>query len=363
MAITLRPYVENIAEVLEDYDQIRLYRDTSPTGEFATLAATVTLVEDQEEYEAEDSSGTAANWYRYSYYDSGTASESELSEAFRPTGLQLLTVRLEAAIRAGAGFASTCSASGTTTELVDAVLRDAGLDEKYLEGAWVYRPDAAQAADRLRRMKPDGFDPDTGGWAPVRAWNEAPAADEAYHVFTLFPPIDQAGVSYSWDRAVRDGLYECWYPDELNLGEGTTTAERRFSLANHVGYLEREHLLDVLLRTTDANGVITDRDASKEGRFWVPIENGRGNLAVELHPAPTTQETVIARVSRRYEALYKDTDVTEAPIELAVRATVWKVFEQLERQQAGKYEHELARAWAAFQQVRDGTPAGSVRGD
>lgn len=49
------------------FTQIKVYRDTTETGSFATLAGTVNLVSGQESYNFIDTAGDATSWYKTSY--------------------------------------------------------------------------------------------------------------------------------------------------------------------------------------------------------------------------------------------------------------------------------------------------------
>ena len=144
--------------------------------------------------------------------------------------IDLAALRLEAAREAGLAFSGTCSAAGTTASLIDAVLRDSGVDTKYLESSWLYRSGAALAADKQRSVGTDGFTVASGTVAATRAWTNAPADGEAYQVFALAPPAEQSGVPISWTRAVNAALKRLYYLDELVIGRGTKRGDRRFSL-------------------------------------------------------------------------------------------------------------------------------------
>lgn len=343
MSITVSVYVEEQAI----YDRIKLYRDTSPTGAFSTLVDTVSLVAGQEVYNCEDGNGTANSWYRYLLSDGSI--DTPLSEAFRPSALTLLTIRLEAAMRCGAGFASTCSATGASTYLVDVALGDVAVDTKWGEGGWIYRP-TADADDRLRRVAKDGLNTSNWRLTPTRAWSDAPAEDEAYHFFLLLSPVDTAGQSYSWDRAVRDGLRATWYTDLLNCGEGDGR-KTLWDLDEFGGYLERDHVRMVYRRTESVQGdetVYTYRDARKQGGWTRWRENGPGSLQLEVHPPLFPSETLVIEANRRYETLYSDDDVTNCPLELASRAAAWQAYAHLNRISAGRYATEEKLAHDEF---------------
>lgn len=361
MSITISLYVESVNDEIDaGYTQLKLYRDTVPDGAFSTLVDTVTLVADTLDYSVTDSSGTAASWYRYGFYNPSTLTLTTLSDPSRPDVTTLLDVIAEAAKLADAGFTSVVSGTSTTTELVDEVLLDHGEDSKYQEAAWVYLP-AAAAADQLRRIKKDGFNTANGGLQPVRAWSTEPVADDVYHLYLLIPPFSYAGAPYSWADAARDGLSYCEYVDQVDLGVGTSDRDTRFSLGTHLGYIRRENVREVIIRTFDSNDVPTDKDASKNGRYWEAVENGRGELSLDIFPAPLSTEHVIVEINRRDAEIYAADDITGCPLRLAARATVWKVYEHLNEVQPGRYKAELVSAYGRFiQEYRGQVPENVV---
>lgn len=352
MTNTVPFYIEDIATQIATYNQAKLYRDTTPDGAFSTLVSTVTLVSGTEAYSVTDSGGSASSWYRYKLYNSSTLAESSFSEAWQVEGVTLTALRVEAAYEAGLGWASTCTDTGTANLLTDDALLDQGAGADFGEGAWIYRPDAADAGDRTRRIADSsGFNTSTGGFVPTRAWTNAPADAEAYHVFMLVPPRDQPGAAYSWDRAIRDGLAMVKHVDQLNLGEGTATGVRRFSLGTHLGYVRNADILRVWARTTDSNNIPTDVDYDTQQRYWEVRENGPGEISVELFPAPGTDETVIVDVNRGYAMLYDDDDVTLCPRELAVAASVVALWDHMNRVTSGRYADRRAATAEKYNRV------------
>jgi len=63
---------ENEAVMDAGYTVIRVYTDTSSSGDFTTLDGTITLVTGRESYEYTDLEGVAATWYKTVYYGAGT---------------------------------------------------------------------------------------------------------------------------------------------------------------------------------------------------------------------------------------------------------------------------------------------------
>jgi hypothetical protein len=347
MASTVYVYVEDLATVMATYTQVRVYRDTSPGGAFTTQVSgsPVTLVAGTLTYPVTDSTGTPNRWYRYRYYNPSTVVQSELSDPFQAVGTSLEWLRIETARRAGSGFESLAT-GGDTTTLIDAQLADSAVDEHYLEGGWVYRPDAADAGDMVRRVALSGYDPATQELTFARAYANAPVDGERYQVFLLLPPVDHPASAFSWDRAVRDGLLRCPYVDEVVIGQGGTG--NRFTLAQLAGLIQRESVRRVFVRRTDDDGNRTEWTFGQQGTWWEWEENGPGNMAITVHGYwPVEGETVLVEVLRRENALYVDTDVTLVNIERAARAGAYEAFRWLNAvAQPGRYAVEEDRALA-----------------
>lgn len=345
MANTVRCYIEDTATALVTYTSFRLYRHTSPTSTSGTLVATTTIVSGTENYSVADASGTARSWYRITYYHATGPVESDPGPPFQTVGVTMRDLRVDSAIRAGVGFKAAAT-GGTTASLVDSALVDQGVDTDFMEGAWLYRPDAATASDKCRRVSRSGFTVATGALT-VRTYTAAPVASEEYQSYVLMPPIDQPGIAYSWDRAVRQGLARCLFLDQVDLGPGNATA-MAFSLAPHLDAIAAPRISRVLLRTTDTNSVTHDQDMKRQGYDWWMEGNGPESLSVRLNVTPGTTETVIVEAYVRDDALYIDTDATRAPYELAVRAIVAEAFRMMDALEPGKYAGELAHAEQEF---------------
>jgi hypothetical protein len=349
MANTVRVYIEDTATALATYTSFRLYRHSSPTSTSGTLVDTVAVVAGTENYSVSDASGTPRSWYRISYYTASGPLESEQGPPFQTVGITMRDLRIDAAIRAGVGFKATAT-GGSTTTLVDSSLVDQGVDTDFMEGSWLYRPDAAAAGDKTRRVARSGFTVATGALT-VRDYTNAPVASEEYQAYALMPPVDQPGIAYSWDRAIRQGLSRVRFLDQLDLGPGDDET-MAFSLAPHLDDLGSRNITRVFIRTTDTNGVVYDQDASKSGYHWWLEGNGPETLKVRFNFAPTTTETVIVEALVASDALYLDTDATRAPYEACVRAIVAEAYRMMNAL-TGKYATELAHAETNFLASRD----------
>jgi len=79
--------VENLLLVLESYDQIKIYYDSTIDGAFTTELTTestrIDIVPEASVYEFLDSTGTSSRWYKVSYYNSATEAESAKSSAMQ----------------------------------------------------------------------------------------------------------------------------------------------------------------------------------------------------------------------------------------------------------------------------------------
>jgi len=76
--------VDNLTQVLDYYDVIKIYRATSETGEYAEITdadTRIDIVPEKEIYFYSDDDGTNNHWYKTSYYNITTEDESVKSSA------------------------------------------------------------------------------------------------------------------------------------------------------------------------------------------------------------------------------------------------------------------------------------------
>lgn len=344
--INIDVQVENIDEVLATYNRLRLYRCTDPAGDFTVdgVIDTETLVTGTIDYTLQDTAGSAAYVYRYDFYNATTLVASSLSDAFFPTGRTVADIIMAAARRAH-GFTGACTAAGTVSLLYDAYLAENGLDEDYLDGCWIFRPDAALSSDWVRRTVRNPFDVSASSLEVVVPWTNLPASGERYAVFPLLSPLPGRS-SYSWLEALADALAEIKTPERIDLGLGTSTGKDRFFLTAHAGYVEENLIGKVWLRTVNPDDatLYDEMDASKLQRFWEYHEDGRGNAHIYLNPPPATDEHVIVDVKTKYDRVYAADDITLAPFDLAVWATLVKVYEHMNALTNGGFAGQLQRA-------------------
>lgn len=361
-------YVEDIAaQIAAGYTTIRAYRATEPGGSFSLTGDTEALVAGQEHYTV-TLTGGSGDWVRWDLYDGVSVATAKSPPAFLGGNLTLKDARIEAAIVSGNGsFKSACTANGTTTALTDATLQDQAADEHFYEGAWIYRPDAAAAGDRVRRIKKDGL-----GWAsnnlvPTRAWTNAPADEEEYHVFNWLPPVRQAGFSFSWDDAVNEALSAIRFRDEVILGEGTATGDRVFDLDVFAHITREEDVKWVYLRTYDA---VTGKKNSEinmaRNGNWYDIRERHSvdsDFALELGLAPATNQSIVLDAKLAYDRLYDDDDTTNCPLGLLAATAAFFAVELMSVGQSGRYQGEKVLTAKRAHRVREATvPRHLLRG-
>jgi len=95
----LQLYLRNPSDGVISYDQIKVYRSDSKTGTYALIATVdideTTIADNSPGYTIyDDSTGSSSKYYKVSYYNSGSATESDLSDVFQGE-----TTELDAKIR------------------------------------------------------------------------------------------------------------------------------------------------------------------------------------------------------------------------------------------------------------------------
>ena len=87
--IKIRWTVNELVNVMSQFDVQKVYRATSQAGTYAEITdagTRVAFVTDQTSYFYDDLSGATTYWYKVSYYNSATLAESTLSDAIPATG-------------------------------------------------------------------------------------------------------------------------------------------------------------------------------------------------------------------------------------------------------------------------------------
>jgi hypothetical protein len=95
----LQLYLRNPDDGIVSYNQIRVYRSDSKTGTYVLITTVdvdqTTITDNSPGYSVyKDPTGTSSNWYKVSYYNSSSSTESDTSDAFQGE-----TTELDAKIR------------------------------------------------------------------------------------------------------------------------------------------------------------------------------------------------------------------------------------------------------------------------
>lgn len=78
--------IDNLGQVLEYYDKIKMYRANSESGDYVEVSdadTRITIEEEIEIYYYSDDDGTSSHWYKTAYYNSTNENESVLSDAMQ----------------------------------------------------------------------------------------------------------------------------------------------------------------------------------------------------------------------------------------------------------------------------------------
>jgi hypothetical protein len=86
--IKIKWTVDEIANVLLNFDVERVYRSTTGESGVYTVLDTVALVAGQEDYEYDDTSGDTSYYYKTSHYNTSTTEESDKSDPYSVASAQ-----------------------------------------------------------------------------------------------------------------------------------------------------------------------------------------------------------------------------------------------------------------------------------
>ncbi len=130
------------------------------------------------------------------------------------------------------GFLSSTATSGSSTTLVDTawpVKTTLVVDEQWKD-AWLLRPAAAAAADRVRLV--DTYTASTGTFTVDNAYTNAPAAAEAYEIHTTIEPAT------AMLTIINEGLKRCML--EVDFALSPVALAQRHSVATAAPWLNRK---------------------------------------------------------------------------------------------------------------------------
>lgn len=134
--------VDDITEVMAaGYTVIRVYTDTSQTGNFTTLNGTETLVAGQTGYSYVDTDGTTSTWYKVAYYGS-SPDESSKSAAQQGGTIDAYATALDVRKELAAG-------SG-----------NASIGQEHEDTIWDMLVEASRLIDNYKQVEPGAYDAD-----------------------------------------------------------------------------------------------------------------------------------------------------------------------------------------------------------
>lgn len=250
---------------------------------------------------------------------------------------------LEVMERAGRLFGSATSGTadtGSTTQmLLDADLRNLGVDSTHLSGVWILRP-VADAGDMQRQAREEPFRTGIGGIEVTVPWTAAPALDEAYYLFQPVPALPDPSAPASWKLAVNLGLGEVYFEDRVTLTvvPGQT---KRFTMAAIGDWTPTPQAIKRIVARTDGVEYI-EYDANKRGLSAQAFMDA-GVLTIETSFAAPSGGSMQADILRPHTPLDALDDETPCDLELAAKAAVWQLHRLLQSP-----EQDEIRAWRQF---------------
>ena len=238
----------------------------------------------------------------------------------------LATIRQEILKQVPGAFLGTAGTS-SATQLEDTddeqtlFTGDGGID---FTGYWLLRPDAAVAADRVRRIT--FHDRNQGVIKPSRAWTNAPTSE----TYELWPPeFRPADV----DSAVNRALGELPYLVEEDITVSSLDNEYTISYS----WLTHERqVLEVYWKYTNSSLV------SREEYPWWKVFPDSGVFKLMLDPPPSsaTGNSVLLEGKAYYASLATDAATTDCPLEWITAKGLVTV---LEDKQAGGTGQDVSR--------------------
>ena len=258
----------------------------------------------------------------------------------------------------------TSNASSTTTSLAFATSpwKSTIPQDDLLSDLWLFRPDAALAADKLRRVTSSGYNPSSGTLTPDLAWTNAPANAEEVELYGLIPPYGDGSGTADLHFLINEGLKRCLLVDEFTFSPSSATAQRH-SLASAASWLTDPQLVYQV-------GILGPSDvrADTDPYTWHRVTGRRVKLDqtvyLEGFSAQTTDVVYVKAGKPAYYAVQAagagdytqsgmslDTDVCIPELRWIAAATLVEAWERLSHllaagdQDRAKRERAEAAAW------------------
>ena len=240
------------------------------------------------------------------------------------------------------GLYGTATAGSTTTLTDTTNLAVGGNSTSRFMSYFLYRPAAATASDKFRRVTPTGYAPTTGVLTQgTPAWTIAPLAssDSGYYELWQYDPVQV-------NAAISRALTKRCFALERDLV--TPNGQSRYDITASPFSLPVTNVQDQILEIvqfygTDPNARIQPWQAA--GKTWWPETDG-ATLYVRFDTPPTG--TIQVTWKKPYTALTDDSTTSTVPLEYVAWASFFELFDALSKQAIARGESDAP--WASLRQ-------------
>lgn len=301
MAIDLIIPVSNVDEIYgtaaDQFDTLRLYSASSRGGTYSLLTS-ISLASGDTSYSYTDNTALSSTWYKVTFYNSVTLTETDIALAEPFPAARDITTRKELRQKVirnfGAEiFSATSLAAQSATALSAA---DSGDDTDWFVGWHLYRPNAASSADYDRRVTAESGGTFTHGGA---AYSDTTATSEELELC----PLD---ISFTvLNEKIGDGLANTRYLYRYEFG--ATSGQKQYMLPNFVE--GPEFVPDGWLRFGSTVNEYRWEKLEDYGRWW-RIHGSNFQCVLSISPSRGDNEVIALDVWRPGEALASETDFT-----------------------------------------------------
>lgn len=292
MSNDLTIVVEDVNTIMVTYDVIQIDRASSADGSFSNITS-LTLVEDDIEYDYTDTGGAITDWYRYRFYNTGTLAFSLWSNPFNVGGYTRKRLRAYAILEYNAGITLLAAAGSTPTviALSNYNVSSSLFSTQRGAGTWLM-PSSGSQTEEISRVT--ALDPD----ASPAEFTVSPALsgsiqedDEVEWHWLASPDV--------WNLCINRALRRYVYVERVPIvGEG--------SIEINLSYLPW------LRKRRQVAGLwYTPLDGYEElpyGNWWNTREDA-GKVYLSTRPQLETTDTVYLEAFRTADEVFTDTSV------------------------------------------------------
>lgn len=316
-----------IGSASNKFDSIRLYRASSRGGSY-TLVTTITLVSGDTVYTYTDTSGVSTSWYKVTFYNSGTANETLLTETEPFPATRDILTRKELRQKivkqlAGKVFSIT---NVTAQTVVSTAIIDTAADPEWYEGWHLYRPDATASDDYDRRVS--AYTPASGTLAHGgNAYTDTTATSEQVEIM----PLD---IDYDFFlEKISDGLLDTRWLCRFELG--MTSGQLQYNLPNFVE--GEEYIKQIWRRFGGTAGSYIWKPIEMHGGF-ARVHGSNFKCTLDIDPSFGDNEVIALEVWRPGEPLDGETDFSTVQRSWAEAAAMVSIIEAIADQQVIRHQ-------------------------